>query len=427
MALGFPFFFGACSSPMSKPTLSIIGIGDDGLAAVSESTRQLILSAEVLAGNERTLALVPEATGRRIPVSGDLDDVVEKLSATGESRVALLVIGDPLFYGLARFLCEQLGNERCEIVPHVSSMQIAFARVKESWDEAYLTNLANHSLSSVVERIRTADKVGLFTTEEHGPSAVARALLDRNIDYFTVYVCENLGARNERVTRGTVAEIASDSFESLNVMVLVRDTNVPDRPRELQSRSLLGNPDEAFVQSTPKHGLLTPAEIRSIALAQMALHSRSVVWDVGAGCGTVSVEAALLAPSGKIFAIEQDAEDEGYIRENAERFGVENVQPILGRAPEVWADLPDPDAIFIEGSGREVVRLAELAFERLQPGGRLVANLVSIGALEELRQALSKHTTEVQVWMLNVARGTDQLERLQFDALNPTFLIAAGK
>ena len=412
----------------TRPTpIFIIGIGDDGLAAVAESTRQLILSAEVLAGSERTLALVPEATGRRLTVSGDLDDVVDKISAEGDAKITLLVIGDPLFYGLARFLCEQLGHDRCEIVPHVSSMQLAFARVKESWDEAYLTNLANHSLAAVIERIRTADKVGLFTTEACGPTAVAQALLDQRIDYFTVYVCENLGARDERVTRGTVAEIASDSFESLNVMVLVRDTDVPDRPRDLQACSLFGNPDEAFVQSTPKHGLLTSAEIRSMALAQMSLHSRSIVWDVGAGCGTVSVEAAQLAPGGQVYAIEQDAEDESFIHENAGRFSVSNVKPVLGRAPEVWAALPDPDAIFIEGSGREVVRLAELAFARLQQGGRLVANVVSIGALDELRNALAKHTTDVQVWMINIARGTDQLERLKFDALNPTFLVAASK
>ena len=210
-------------------------------------------------------------------------------------------------------------------------------------------------------------------------------------------------------------------------MVLVRDQDVPDRPRDLQASSLFGNPDEAFVQSTPKHGLLTPAEIRSIALAQMALHSRSIVWDVGAGCGTVSVEAALLSPGGHVYAIEQDAVDEAFIRDNAERFGVGNVQPVLGHAPEVWADLPDPDAIFIEGSGREVVRLADLAFQRLQPGGRIVANLISIGALDELRQALAKQTTDVQVWMINAARGTDQLERLTFDALKPTFLIAATR
>jgi len=411
----------------AQQNVSIIGIGDDGLDAVPESARQLILTADLLVGSERTLALVPEATGKRLAVGADLEQVVEQIHAAGKVKTAVVVSGDPLFYGLARFLCDRLGQDRCEIVPHVSSMQLAFARVKQSWDEAYLTNLAQHTVERVVERIRTAEKVGLFTTEECGPAEVAQAMADQRIDYFTIYVCENLGARNERVTRGSVAEIAGQSFQSLNVMVLVRDSEAPDRPREPLVQSLFGNPDEVFVQSTPKHGLLTPAEVRAMALAQMALDSRSIVWDVGAGCGSVSVEAAQLAPGGKVFAIEQDADDIALIEENAGRFGVQNVTPILGKAPEAWADLPDPNAVFLEGSGREVVRIAELAFDRMSPGGRLVANLVSIEALNELREALGKRTSQVQVWMINVARGTDQMQRLRFDALNPTFLIAASK
>ncbi len=409
------------------PSISIIGIGDDGLGAVPESIRQRILTAEILVGKQRTLDLVPEAPGKRFVIGGDLDKIVSQINAAGNVRSAILVTGDPLFYGLARFLCDKLGQDRCEIVPHVSSMQLAFARVKESWDEAYLTNVANHSLDSVVERIRVAEKVGLFTSEQCGPSQVAQTLLDHRLDYFTIYVCENLGARNERVTRGTVAEIANQDFESLNVMVMIRDTEVPDRPNELQRRGLFGNPDDAFVQSTPKHGLLTPAEIRPQALALMALHTRSIVWDVGAGCGTVSIEAAQLTPGGRVYAIEQDSEDEALIRENAQRFGISNVTPVLGRAPEAWSDLPDPDAVFLEGSGREVVRIAELAFERLREGGRLVANVISVGALDELRQALANQTPDVQVWMINIARGTDQLERLKFDALTPSFLISAAK
>ncbi len=408
-------------------TVSIIGIGDDGLDAVPEAARQLILHADLLVGSERTLTLVPEAPGKRLPVGTDLDQIVDQINAAGEVKTAVLVSGDPLFYGLARFLCERLGQDRCEIVPHVSSMQLAFARVKQSWDEAYLTNLAQHSLDTVLERIRIAEKVGLFTTEACGPAEIAQAMLDRRIDYFTIYVCENLGSRNERVTRGTVAEIAKQTFQTLNVMVLVRDNEAPDRPRELLVQSLFGNPDEVFLQSTPKHGLLTPAEVRAMALAQMALDTRSVVWDIGAGCGSVSVEAAQLCPGGKVYAIEQDAEEITLIRENAERFGVGNVMPVLGKAPEAWADLPDPDAVFLEGSGREVTRIAKRAFDRLRPNGRLVANVVSIQALDEVREALGKQTSQVQVWMLNVARGTDQLERLRFDALNPTFLVAAGK
>lgn len=412
---------------MPKQSVSIIGIGDDGLEAVPNAVKQLILSADLLAGNERTLALVSEAPGKRVTVGADLDAVVSEINAAGDAKVAVLVIGDPLFYGLARYLCERLGTDRCDIIPHVSSMQMAFARVKESWDEAYLTNLANHNLDTVVEKIRVASKVGLFTTEQITPAQVAKKLLARRIDYFTIYVCENLGARNERVTRGTVAEIAEQSFEPLNVMVLVRNADIPDRPRQSRVRSMFGNPDEEFVQSTPKHGLLTPAEVRAVALAQMALHTNSIVWDVGAGSGSVSVEAAQLSPGGQVYAIERDKEDEALIRQNAERFGVVNVIPVLGTAPEVWASLPNPDAVFIDGSGKEIARLAELAFDRLNPGGRFVANVVSIQSLDEVTEALGKKTSQVDVWMVNIARGKTQLERLRFEALPPTFVIAAAK
>lgn len=412
---------------MAKQSVSIIGIGDDGLEAVSNSVRQLILGADLLAGKERTLALVPEAPGKRLIVGTDLDAVASEIDAAGNAKVAVLVNGDPLFYGLARFLCDRLGNDRCDIIPHVSSMQLAFARVKENWDEAYLTNLANHKLDTVIEKIRGAMKVGLFTTDAISPAMVAKKLLARKIDYFTVYVCENLGARNERVTRGTVAEIAAQEFQPLNVMVLVRDADIPDQPRRSRIRSKFGNADEEFVQSTPKHGLLTPAEVRAVALAQMALHSDSVVWDVGAGSGSVSIEAAQLSPEGQIFAIEQDKEDEALIRENADRFGVSNVTPVLGTAPEVWSDLPNPDAVFIEGSGKEIARLAELAFERLNPGGRLVAVVVSVQGLDEVNKSLTQKTSQVQVWMFNIARGKPQLERLRFESLNPTFLVAAVK
>jgi precorrin-6Y C5,15-methyltransferase (decarboxylating) len=407
--------------------VSILGIGDDGLDGATEAVRKLILDAELLVGSDRVLALVPKTAAQRMTLGADVEAVADRIASAGGKRVAVLVSGDPLFYGLARFLCERIGHDQCEIVPHVSSMQLAFARVKESWDDAYLTNLATHGLDAIVDRIRTADKVGLFTTEEHGPDAVARALLKRRIDYFTAYVCENLGARNERVTRGSLAEIAAHEFDPLNVMILVRTPDSLDVPRDASERSAFGNADETFLQSKPKHGLLTPAEVRAVALAQMALTPRSIVWDVGAGSGSVSVEAALLCPAGRVFAIEQDAEDAELIQENVARFGATSVTPVVGRAPDVWADLPDPDAVFIEGSGREVVRLAELAFARLKPGGRLVASLASIDSLHELRQALIAHTSRVNAWMLNIARGTDQLERLRFAALSPAFVIAATK
>jgi precorrin-6B C5,15-methyltransferase / cobalt-precorrin-6B C5,C15-methyltransferase len=407
--------------------IHIIGIGDDGLEGITSAARRLIEQAELLVGDGFTLDRVPAGRAERLIVGGNLDQVVERLGRASGKRTAVLVSGDPLFYGMARYLCDKLGKERFEVVPHVSSMQLAFARVKESWEEAYLTNLANHSLDQVVEKVRTAEKVGLFTTEASPPAAVAQALLARRIDYFFAYVCENLGSPDERVTQGELRELAGHEFAPLNVMILVRKPGLPDRPSERLGRRVFGNPDQAFEQSKPKKGLLTPAEVRAMALAEMDLGPTSTVWDIGAGSGSVAIEAAQLASAGVVYAVEMDADDYNLITENARRFGVSNLMPVLGRAPEVLAGLPDPDSVFVGGSGREISQLVERAYERLRPHGRLVANVGSIENLAEVHAALHRHVPDVKVWMINVARGTYQLERVRFDALNPTFLLGVVK
>jgi len=405
----------------------IVGIGEDGLAGLTENARGLVEKADLLLGEEHALSRVPETSAQRVVVGADLEEAVDRVTESNDRLVVILAEGDPLFYGMARFLCDRLGKDRFEVVPHVSSMQLAFARVKESWEEALLTNLATHGLKAVVEQTRTAEKVGLFTTEATPPSAVAGALLDEGIDYFTGYVCENLNSPDERVTQGELAELAELEFGPMNVMILVRKPHMPDRPAELIGQRLFGNPDEAFLHSQPKRSLLTPAEIRAVALAEMDLGPSSVVWDIGAGSGSVAIEAAQIASQGTVYAIEQDVEDHQLIQRNAERFGVSNLVAVLGRAPEACDDLPQPDCVFVGGSGRGVGRLVEAAYQRLRPGGRLAVTIGSIDNIAETHHLLHKHGCEVQVWMMNIARGNYQLERLRFDAINPVFLLAAVK
>ena len=414
---------------MNNPQIiHIIGIGDDGLDGLTAHARRLIEEAELVLGDEPTLSLVKSLGAKRAVIGSDLAAAVERIMAAEGKRIVVLASGDPLFYGMARYLCDKLGKDRFQVIPHVSSMQLAFARVKESWEEAVLTNLANHDLESVLDRIRVADKIGLFTSEAFPPGRVARALLERRIDYFTAYVCENLGSPDERVTHGELSEIASDEFSPLNVMILVRKPELPDRPSDAVGRRLFGNSDAAFLQSRPKHGLLTPAEVRVIALAQMDLGPTSIVWDIGAGSGSVSIEAAQIARRAEsVYAIEMDPEDHQLISANAARFGVKNLTPVLGRAPDAWADLPDPEAVFVGGSGREISRVVELAYGRLRSGGRLVASVGSIENLSDVHKTLRQYMVDVPVWMINVARGVEQLERVRFESLNPTFLLAVVK
>jgi len=187
--------------------IHIIGIGDDGPEGMTSSARQLIANAELLVGTPPALRMIGDSPARRIEAGGDLDSVVTQVAAAKEERIVVLASGDPLFFGVARYLCERLGKDRFEVVPNVSSMQLAFARVKESWDEAYLCNVATQPLEAIIEKIRTAEKAGLFTSDDGSPSRIAQALLDRRIDYFSAYVCENLGSPDERVTTGELAEI----------------------------------------------------------------------------------------------------------------------------------------------------------------------------------------------------------------------------
>jgi precorrin-6Y C5,15-methyltransferase (decarboxylating) len=412
---------------LSATKIQIIGIGDDGPDGLTAAARQLVEKAEILIGARQTIAAMPAAKAEKVEIGGDLEAIVRKIEAASDKRVVVLTAGDPLFYGTARFLCDRLGKDRFDVTPHVSSMQLAFARVKESWDDAYLTNLATQPLELVVEKARTAAKVGVFTTELAPPNAVAQALLDRKIDYFTAYVCENLGSPDERVTHAELADIARQEFSPLNVLILLRKPGVPDRPPAKMGRRLFGNPDEEFLQSRPKRGLLTPAEVRAIALALMDIGPTSTIWDVGAGSGSVAIEAAQIASGGHVYAIEMDPEDYALIANNAERFGVRNLTPILGKAPEAWTALAPPDAVFVGGTGRQVRRIVELAFDQLRFGGRLVVNVGSIENIAAVREVLLAKANDVQVLMINIARGNDQLERLHFEAMHPTFLVSAVK
>ncbi len=418
---------GELSVETTDPRIHIIGVGADGLAGLTARARELLAGAELVLGSEAVLRQLPASAAQRCPVGADFQETIAVLTANRGRRIVIVASGDPLFYGVARYLCDRLGKDRFEVLPHVSSMQLAFARIKESWEEAYLTNLQTHPLETVCDRIRTAEIVGLFTSDKEGPVEVARQLLARGLDYFRAYVCENLGAPDERVTQGELNDLLDMEFAPLNVLILKRKPGRPDQPATPRGWRRFGNPDDVFAQSRPKSGLITQVEVRSIALGQLAIEPGSVVWDIGAGSGSVAIEAARLSEPGMVYAIEQDAADYHLILANAETFAVRNLKAIHGMAPGVFLGLPAPDAIFIGGTGKEAASLLEAAWKALLPGGRLaitVATLESLNAAYTTLKALAGH---VEALLINLSRGTDQLETLRFEALNPTFLLGAQK
>jgi precorrin-6Y C5,15-methyltransferase (decarboxylating) len=411
-----------------EPRIHIIGVGGDGLAGLTARARELVTSADLLLGAEHALDLLPEGRGERVRIGPDLQEVVRLLEAQlGRRRIVIVAVGDPLFYGVARYLCDRLGKEHFEVLPHVSSMQLAFARVKESWEEAFLTNLAGHPLEEVLDRIRTAETVGLFPGPDEGPAETARQLLARGLDYFRAYVCENLGAPDERVTQGELTDLQDMDFAPLNVMILKRKPGRPDQPRTPGQLRRFGNPDDVFAQSRPKSGLITQAEVRAVALAQLNIQPGSVVWDIGAGSGSVAIEAAQLSAPGMVYAVEQDAADYHLILANAQTFGVRNLKAVHGTAPAVFAGLPAPDAVFVGGTGHEIARLLEAAYAALRPAGSLVVNVATLEMLGSTYATLKALAPPVQVLLVNLSRGVEQLETLRFEAVNPTFLLSVTR
>ncbi|MFM7518436.1 MAG: precorrin-6y C5,15-methyltransferase (decarboxylating) subunit CbiE [Pirellula sp.] len=413
---------------MASPfKITIVGVGDDGSPGLSQQATEVIARASKLYGSASLLERFADAQVDKQALGPDLERLATELDSAPEGSV-VLASGDPLFYGTARFLCERLGKDTFQVIPHVSSMQLAFARVKESWDEAYLTSVASQPLDRILEKIRIAEKVGLFTSQDVPPSCVAELLIAKGIYYFTAYVCENLGAPDERVTKCELKDLVFQKFAPLNVLVLLRHNGSPDQQVLTKNRRLFGNPDEFFKQSRPKRGLLTTSEVRSIALSELSLRPNSIVWDIGAGSGSVAIEAAQIAYQGKVYAIEMDAEDYGLMLENAKHFGVENLVGVLGEAPKAWENLPDPHAIFVGGTGRTVTSIVQACWPRLQSTGTLVVNVMSIENVSELQQYIIRELgLEPQLSMIQISKGTYQLDKHRFETANPSFLMKVMK
>jgi precorrin-6Y C5,15-methyltransferase (decarboxylating) len=208
---------------------------------------------------------------------------------------------------------------------------------------------------------------------------------------------------------------------------LKRKPGQPDLPRQASQFRRFGNPDDVFAQAQPKSTLITQSEVRAISLAQLDIQPTSVVWDIGAGSGSVSIEAAQIAERGMVYAIEMDAADYHLIIANMELFGVKNLKPIHGVAPGVFADLPTPDAIFVGGTSREVSKLLQAAYHRLRAGGRMSVNVATLESLHTVYDALKSLGGRVEVLLVQIARGITQIESLRFESANPTFLLTLTK
>jgi precorrin-6Y C5,15-methyltransferase (decarboxylating) len=411
--------------------VTVVGIGDDGCKGLSARALEAVMTAQWLVGGERQLAFFPQFRGERLSLRGGLTAVLDRVVALAdENNVCVLASGDPLFFGVGGLVVDRLGAEHVEVLPQPSALQWAFARVGLRWDDADFLSLHGRAREGFLTRLRSSGKLALFTDPTNHPAALAAVLLEHGLTSFVAWVCENLGGPDERVRRFAIAELAAcTDVGPLNVLILVRDDPAWRPPPAIPFLH-----EDDFAKRIPKKGLITKREVRLLSLAALQLRPDSVVWDIGAGSGSVAIEAALLAPRGRVYAVEVDPEGVEICRDNLRTHAVDNVRVVAGRAPEALADLEAPDAVFVGGSQGSLDAIIDAALQRLRPGGRLVVNAITLDNSAEAYQAFQRRNLTPEVTLLQVSRsqplgkGGDGGHRyLRFEALNPIQIFAVGK
>lgn len=396
-----------------RPIL-VVGLTDAGAAGMPVALRDRIMSASLLVGGRRHLAAFPGFTGERLMIGASVEPALERLKLAWErgESAAVLASGDPLWYGIGVTLRRVLPPEALEVIPAPTSAQLAFAALAEPWNDAALLSAHGRPLDAVITRLLATPKAAVLTDQHNTPARIAAALLEAGLPPTTCCaVCENLGGPTQRIVRTTLAEAADQTFAPLNVLVVWNDYVVNYKPLPP------GLPDAAFSTIA---GQITKREVRLLSLAELALQPGEVLWDIGAGSGSVGIEAARACPTARVYAIERREQFVAHIHENLRRFPAPNLRVIHGEAPEACNDCPDPHAIFVGGSGGRLAEIIRTAQRRLRPQGRLVLNLV---ALEHVQQAVAL-LPDTRVIQVQINRGMPIQSLLRFEALNPVFIVA---
>ncbi len=402
---------------MVQQKIYLVGAGITGWEGFAAKALEIIGKSDVLVGHQRHLDIFPDFAGEK-RVLGDLSELMDFLKKT-ELRVVVLASGDPTFFGVSRFLLRNLPKERIEIFPNVTSMQYAFARIKEPWDDGIFVSVHGRGMHPAVDKIIASEKACVLTDKVNNPAAIAAELIERGAEGYEAWLCEDLGMPTEKFTKTTVRGLLEINASELNILILIR-TYEPN----LVHYPLIGINDDEFHTSKK---LITKQEVRAVTLAKLQLQDDLVFWDIGAGSCSVSIEASNLMPNGRIFAVERNQQCVGFINENLKKFCARNIKLIEAFAPEGLDDLPDPDRVFIGGAGGKLDEIIDTVSQRLKSEGVVVINAVTLDTLTRAVEFLEDHGFTVEATCVNIAKTRNLTEYKMFEAQNPVYVISARK
>jgi len=367
-----------------KPWLAVIGIGEDGLSGLSPAARMLIETAEVLIGGERHLAMAPKNGGERLAWPSPISALVERIPQMRGRRVVVLATGDPMNFGIGATLARAVPTEEMTVLPGVSAFALAAARLAWPLELVETINLQGRPVEQLALFVYPGAKLLILSHDRRSPPAVAAWLVAHGFGESRMIALAHIGGAKESRIEATAARWNEDvpDFHTLAVEC-VAGADALWRPRTA------GLPDEAFEHD----GKLTKRELRALALAKLMPHPGALLWDIGAGCGSIGIEWMRAADRAQAIGIEPRADRRAMAARNALTLGVPALDVRDGHAPEGFDGLPDPDAVFLGGGIAD--RTIAPGLERLKPGGRVVAHAVTLETEAMLLAAYACHGGEL--------------------------------
>jgi precorrin-6Y C5,15-methyltransferase (decarboxylating) len=362
--------------------LSVIGMGEDGLEGLSSRARSVLAHAEVIVGSKRLLALLGDSSAEKHEWPQPFSAVVDRITPLRGRNTVVLATGDPLNFGVARKLMEIVPFAEMEIVPHLSSFSLAAARMGWALGDCDTITLHGRPAANLEAFIQPDVRLLALTADASTIAEVARRLVVRGYGPSEITVLENMGGPRENSIRFRAEDFHERSFADLNTLAI--------RCRPTPGAALLpripGLPDDAFIHD----GQLTKREVRAATLAALGPYPDAVLWDVGAGCGSIAIEWMRAVRGAQAIAFEHETTRLRMIGENADRLGTPRLKVIAGEAPQSLAGQDAPDAVFI-GGGMRVPGVFETSWAALKSQGRMVANVVTLEGELHLVDLQEKH------------------------------------
>jgi precorrin-6Y C5,15-methyltransferase (decarboxylating) len=397
-----------------RPPIDVVGL--HGGQCFGRDAEAALQAADALIGHARQLAeldrLDPKLPGEPVELWGDLDAVLDDAARRRDrgQRACILAAGDPGFFGLVRLAEARLGAASLRVFPAPSSIALACARLATNWDDTLVVSAHGRPLEHAVAAVQAHPKVAVLVAKDQPPEALGKALVDAGCGPRRVAVCSRLGEPDETVDHTDLPGLAAATWDPLSVVVL----RAPEPGADAGTMGLRwGLPDADFDH---RGGMVTKAEVRAVVLGKLDLPATGVLWDVGAGSGSVAIECARLRPGLRVYAVERGSDDVARLRDNVRAHHVgSTVTVVPGTAPEVLDRLPDPDRVFLGGGGLGVL---DAVLARLRPGGVVVATYAVLASAAAAADLLG------DVVQIQVSRGVPvgPASEIRLSAENPVFV-----